>query len=192
MIGIPIYSSEPSLHDFVVQSSGAFNDTIRGILHLAELEARIEVRVVIHKQTAPHLVDIAQFITRNLPFVDQVALMGLEMVGLARANPNVVWIDPYEYREVLTEAVGLLAKMGIKVMVYNHQLCVIEPSVWPFAVKSISDWKNEFDRECLKCSVLHDCGGFFFSAKYKMSSHIRAIPEHEAPHSKPALLASAS
>ena len=53
---------------------------------------------MIHKQTAPHLVEIAEFIARNLPFVDQVALMGLEMIGFARANMDDVWIDPIDYR----------------------------------------------------------------------------------------------
>ena len=62
---------------------------------------RIEIRVVIHKQTAPHLVEIADFIARNLPFVDQVALMGLEMIGFARANMDDVWIDPVDYRDEL-------------------------------------------------------------------------------------------
>ena len=47
---------------------------------------RIEIRVVLHKQTAPAPAEIAEFIARNLPFVEQVALMGLEMIGFARAN----------------------------------------------------------------------------------------------------------
>jgi His-Xaa-Ser system radical SAM maturase HxsC len=176
MVGIPIYGAEPSLHDYVVQSQGAFDATVRGILNLARLQQRVEVRVVLHKQTAPYLVEIADFISRNLPFVEQVALMGLEMIGFARANMEDVWIDPVDYKEALTEAVTLLDRKRVKVMVYNHQLCLIDSRVWPFAVKSISDWKNEYHRECLSCSVMHDCGGFFFSAKHRMSDHIKAVP----------------
>lgn len=33
MIGIPIYADDPTTHDYVVQSRGAFDDTIRGILN---------------------------------------------------------------------------------------------------------------------------------------------------------------
>lgn len=62
-------------------------------------------------------------------------------------------------------------------MVYNHQLCLIDRELWPWTVKSISDWKNEYHPECLACSVRERCGGFFFSAKYQMSEHIRAIGE---------------
>ncbi len=34
MVGIPIYGAEPSLHDYVVQADGAFDETVRGILNL--------------------------------------------------------------------------------------------------------------------------------------------------------------
>jgi hypothetical protein len=62
-------------------------------------------------------------------------------------------------------------------MIYNHQLCLIDRQVWPFAVRSISDWKNEYHDECSRCSVRERCGGFFFSAQYRMSDHIKAIAE---------------
>ena len=172
MVGIPIYGCEPTLHDYVVQAEGAFDETVRGILNLGALGQPVEIRVVIHRQTAPHLVEIAEFIARNMPFVDQVALMGLEMIGFARANVDDVWIDPVEYADRLTEAVHLLDRRGIHTLIYNHQLCLIDEEVWPWAVKSISDWKNEYHPECDKCSVREQCGGFFFSAKYRMSSHI--------------------
>jgi His-Xaa-Ser system radical SAM maturase HxsC len=175
MVGIPIYGAEPALHDYVVQAEGAFDETVRGIVNLGEVRQRTEVRVVIHRQTAPALPAIAEFIARNLPFVEQVALMGLEMIGFARANMDEVWIDPVDYRAELGEAVSLLARRGIKTMIYNHQLCLVDRDLWPFTVRSISDWKNEYHPECAKCSVVDRCGGFFFSAKYRHSEHIAAI-----------------
>ena len=175
MVGIPIYGAEPSMHDYVVQAQGAFDQTVRGILNLARLEQRIEIRVVIHKQTAPVLLEIVEFISRNLPFVDQVALMGLEMTGFARANMREIWIDPIEYQSQLTEAAMLLDARGIPTMIYNHQLCLLEPAAWPFAVKSISDWKNDYlHDECQACSVRERCGGFFTTGT-RISEHIMAI-----------------
>ncbi|HEV2593265.1 MAG TPA: hypothetical protein VGU02_15390, partial [Gaiellaceae bacterium] len=88
--------------------------------------------------------------------------------------------DPIDYRDELVEAVQLLDRRRVRTMVYNHQLCLIDRSVWPFAVKSISDWKNEYHPECVNCSVAERCGGFFFSAKYRMSEHIRSIPVSSA------------
>ena len=179
MVGIPLYGAEPALHDYVVQASGAFDETVRGIVNLGELGQRTEIRVVIHKQTAPALPEIAEFVARNLPFVEQVALMGLEMIGFARANMEKVWIDPVDYRTELAEAVSLLARRRVKTMIYNHQLCLIDPELWPFAVRSISDWKNEYHPECGQCSVIDRCGGFFFSAKYRHSQHIKAVAPEE-------------
>ncbi|MBS1843442.1 MAG: His-Xaa-Ser system radical SAM maturase HxsC [Actinobacteria bacterium] len=186
MVGIPLYGAEPALHDYVVQSEGAFEDTVRGIVNLGEVGQRIEIRVVIHQQTAPALPEIAEYIARNLPFVEQVALMGLEMMGFARANVKDVWIDPLDYQPELREAVSLLALRRVRTMIYNHQLCLLDRELWPFAVRSISDWKNEYHAECTDCSARDRCGGFFFSAKYKVSESIRAIPAAETQ--APALL----
>jgi His-Xaa-Ser system radical SAM maturase HxsC len=182
MVGIPLYGAQAALHDYVVQAQGAFDGTLRGILNLGQLRQRIEIRVVIHKQTAPYLVDIAEFIARNLTFVEQVALMGLEPTGFARANLDDVWIDPIDYREELTEAVRRLDRRRVRTLVYNHQLCLIDREVWPFAVRSISDWKNEYHPECLQCSVIDQCGGFFFSARHRMSDHISAVQADEPQH----------
>jgi His-Xaa-Ser system radical SAM maturase HxsC len=186
MVGIPLYGAEPARHDYVVQAEGAFNETVPGIMNLAQLGQRIEVRVVLHKQTAPALPEIAEFIARNLPFVDQVALMGLEMIGLARANIPTLWIDPTEYADELAEAVLILDRSRIHTMIYNHQLCLLPRSLWPFTVRSISDWKNEYHPECSGCGVRERCGGFFFSAKYKVSENIKAIPTTEV--AEPAVL----
>jgi len=55
---------------------------------------KVEIRVVIHKQTYERLPQLARFIVRNLTFVDQVVWMGLEMTGFTRANIDALWIDP--------------------------------------------------------------------------------------------------
>lgn len=175
MVGIPLYGAEPALHDYVVQARGAFDDTVRGILNLGRLRQRIELRVVLHRQTAPHLPEIADFIARNLPFVEQVALMGLETTGFARANLATVWIDPTEYQDELVEAVRRLDRRRVRTLIYNHQLCLLDRELWPFAVRSISDWKNEYHAECTRCAAVDACGGFFASARHRVSEHVRAL-----------------
>lgn len=175
MIGIPLYSDIASRHDFVVQAKGAFDETVRGIINLARCEQRIEIRFVIHQQTYSRLPQTARFITRNLPFVDQVALMGLEMMGFATSNLEALWIDPIDYQSQLREAVGELRAARIPVMIYNHQLCLLDKSLWPVARRSISDWKNVYMPECIHCGVKDDCGGFFASASLRYSDHIRPL-----------------
>lgn len=163
MAGIPIYSADPSVHDYVVQAKGAFDETVRGVLNLKRHGQRVEIRVVIHQQTCEGLPELANFIARNLLFVDQVALMGLEHIGFARANIDSLWIDPIEYKDQLSQAVRILSRYGIHVAVYNHPLCLVNPDVQHAYVKSISDWKNEFANECAPCRRKHECGGFFSS-----------------------------
>ena len=133
--------------------------------------------MVIHKQTFERLPQLANFIARNLLFVDHVALMGLEIMVFARANLDELWVDPVEYQDQLEEAINILSRARIRTSIYNLQLCLLPRKVWPFAVKSISDWKNDYVHECSLCSVRNQCGGFFSSSKYKRSNNISPILE---------------
>jgi len=176
MAGIPVYAPEPGLHDFVVQAAGAFNETVHGILNLASLGQAVEIRVVVQRHTVPVLAGLAAFIVRNLPFVAQVALMGLEMTGLARPNAPLVWADPAGYQHELAAAVDILATAGIPTRIYNHQLCVLDRRLWPYAVRSISDWKNDYLDICRTCSVRGACGGVFTTSGNRLSQHLRPVP----------------
>jgi His-Xaa-Ser system radical SAM maturase HxsC len=176
MVGIPLYAPEPGLHDFIVQAIGAFDETVHGVLNLASLGQAVEIRVVVQRHTVPVLAGLAAFIARNLPFVAQVALMGLEMTGLARPNAPLVWADPADYQGELAEAVDILATVGITTKIYNHQLCVLDRRLWPYAVRSISDWKNDYLDICRSCSVRDACGGVFTTSGNRLSQYLRPVP----------------
>jgi His-Xaa-Ser system radical SAM maturase HxsC len=163
MIGIPLYADYSQLHDYIVQADGAFDDTVRGILNLKRCRVPVEIRVVIHQKNYHRLPRLAEFIARNLLFVDHVALMGLEMVGFAKSNLDAIWIDPYDYQEEIVQAVDILTRYQICFSIYNHPLCTLPESVRRFSVKSISDWKNDFFDECQTCNAKHECCGFFSS-----------------------------
>ncbi len=175
MIGIPIYADISTIHDYVVQADNAFDETIRGILNLKRHHQKVEVRVVIHQQTYRRLPQLAEFLVRNLTFVDHVALMGLEITGFTRANLDSLWIDPFDYQSELYRAASFLADSKMRVSIYNHQLCVLDRRLWPFARKSISDWKNEYLALCTGCRERQNCGGFFSSSKIRYSDHIAAF-----------------
>jgi His-Xaa-Ser system radical SAM maturase HxsC len=175
MLGIPLYSDIDHMHDYVVQAAGAYDETIQGLYNLARSGVRIELRVVLHKQTVARLPRLAEFIARNVPFVEHVALMGLEMTGFTPQNLDKLWIDPAEYSAELERATRHLVLAGMQPRIYNHQLCTIPRSMWPYAVKSISDWKNVYLPECAACAVQDDCGGFFQSGTKRHSAHIQPI-----------------
>lgn len=97
-VGIPIYAAVDHVHDYVVQAKGAFDQTVLGILRLKDRGQRVEIRVVLHAITAPRLRETCSWLARNLPFVDHVALMGLENTGFAIANGGMLWMDPLDYQ----------------------------------------------------------------------------------------------
>ncbi len=176
MLGIPLYSDIDSEHDYVVQARGAFEETVIGLHNLARAGVLIEIRIVLHAQTYRRLPQLADHIYRNFPFVAHVALMGMEMFGFVHKNLSTLWIDPVDYQAQLEQATLGLAMAGLNVSIYNHQLCTLPESVWPFARKSISDWKNVYLDGCAECGVREFCGGFFHSATKKHSAHIRPLP----------------
>ncbi|WP_324680578.1 His-Xaa-Ser system radical SAM maturase HxsC [Hymenobacter sp. GOD-10R] len=175
MLGIPLYADHYHLHDYIVQAPGAFDQTVRGLHHLAAVGQRVEIRVVVHRLTVPRLVKLAKFIYRNLPFVEHVTFMGLENTGYTPHNRDKLWMDPVEYMTQLQEAVEFLALHRLHVSIYNHQLCLLPESLWGFARRSISDWKNIYLPACDGCGVQEQCGGFFASCASLHSAHIRAI-----------------
>ena len=175
MIAIPLYSDIAQLHDYIVQANDAFNQTIKGIYNLASIGQRIEIRIVLHKQTIPRLVKLSRFIYKNFPFVDHVAFMGLEQEGYTTFNLDKLWIDPVDYQNELTEAVTYLSDFGMNVSIYNAQLCTLPQSLWKYSRKSISDWKNIYLDECKNCDALQRCGGMFASAIKKRSNYITSL-----------------
>jgi His-Xaa-Ser system radical SAM maturase HxsC len=181
VVGVPLYSDDSTIHDYVVQARGAFDQTVLGLQQLARFGIRIELRVVLHAITIPRLLQLAEYIYRNITFVEHIALMGLENIGYAVRNMDDLWVDPYDYQDQLESAVEFLWTRGMNVSIYNLQLCILRKSLWAFARKSISDWKNIYIPECDPCSIREECGGFFTWGAKLHSKYIQAVPVAIAP-----------
>jgi His-Xaa-Ser system radical SAM maturase HxsC len=161
--GIPLYGDVSSTHDYVVQSHGAFSDTVRGLYSLHRSNQIIEIRIVLQKPTVERLSQLTDFIIRSFPFVSHVALMGLEPIGFTLANRKSLWIDPADYVDVLSDSIVNFSNAGINTSIYNLPLCVLPENLWVYARKSISDWKQKYLSVCGGCIVRDKCGGFFSS-----------------------------
>jgi len=48
MIGVPVYSNLPAVHDYVVQEEGSFRQTMMGLQNLGRHRVPVEIRVVVH------------------------------------------------------------------------------------------------------------------------------------------------
>jgi His-Xaa-Ser system radical SAM maturase HxsC len=175
VLGIPLYSDIDTRHDYIVQAPGAFEETVLGLQHLDRYGVRVEIRIVLHALSIPRLPQLAAFIARNFPFASHIALMGLEMFGLVHQHLAELWIDPARYQRELLAATAILRDAGMNVSIYNHQLCVLDPTLHPLARKSISDWKNVYLPACDGCRLMPDCGGFFQSGTKIRSAEIRPV-----------------
>jgi len=172
---IPLYADVAGVHDYIVQAHGAFDETVEGLYNAAEAGLAVEIRIVLHKQSIPRLKQLAEFIYWNFPFAGHVAFMGLENMGYVKKNWEDLWIDPVDYMDSLSQSIRYLYLRRMNVSIYNLQLCLLPQSLWSFARKSISDFKNEYLEVCSLCSVREYCCGLFLSQVNRHSKHIHTL-----------------
>lgn len=158
---VPLYGASDEVHDFVVQSPGAFDETLAGLLQLQQHEQCIQLRTVLVRPVIEGLTAWAEFVARNLPFVDAVALMATEPIGFALANQDISVVDVAEYVNELNVATGMLVTHQMRPVLMNMPLCKLPERLRPFAAVSISDWKNDYAPECADCTLRSSCAGFF-------------------------------
>lgn len=158
---IPLYGHADFVHDFVVQTPGAFDETLAGLLTLQEYKQEIQLRIVLIEPVLRILPELAQFIGRNLPFVREVALMGCEPIGFALANRDICEVNIAEWIPTLTQTSRVMLRHDICHLFMNIPLCALPSSLWPIAHQSISGWKNVYAAECDQCAVKKKCSGLF-------------------------------
>jgi len=175
LVCVSFHADVDTIHDKIVGSNGSFRKTQIGLYNLAKFHLPVEIRVVVSKINYTRLEQIAEYIYRNFPFVCHVTFMALEMTGFAKDNYSEVWVDPYDYRDILDKAIHKLHQRKINVSVYNHQLCVLDQKTRPFARRSISAWKNAYMPICEKCNEIKNCCGFFTTSQEIISKNILPI-----------------
>jgi len=158
---VPLYGHADFLHDFVVQSPGAFDETLDGLLALQSMRQPIQLRIVLIEPVVDILDELCRFIGQNLPFVEYVALMACEPTGFALANRDLCDLDLLEAAPMLDRASRLLDRHQVPHVFMNAPLCALPERLWPRAARSISDWKNTYADECARCSVKDRCCGLF-------------------------------
>ncbi|MER9882378.1 His-Xaa-Ser system radical SAM maturase HxsC [Mesorhizobium sp. M0118] len=159
--GVPVYSSNPEIHDRIVEKPGAFGQVREGLSVLGHAGAKIELRTVLMKPNAAGMTDLARFVTTSLPFVDKWAIMQLENIGYGRQNWHSLFFDSSKGFDAVGKALDFAISRGIDAMLYNFPLCTLPPDYRTLAPSTISDWKRSYVSECAGCGLRDDCGGFF-------------------------------
>lgn len=160
-VGIPFHSDYPGDHDLIAGAKGAYTETLLGLYTLASVKIAIELRIVINRLNYNRLPIMSEFIAKNIPFVNWVALMGMEKTGFAVKNNEKIWVEPIEYIPQLTEAVQRLYDWDIDTAIYNIPLCLLPKDYHKFAEQSISDWKVKYLPLCKECVLKENCCGIF-------------------------------
>jgi Predicted Fe-S oxidoreductases len=160
---IPLYASVNDIHDKIVGFDG-FYKTLKNLFHLGNNDVTIELRNVITKQNYKNLPLFAHYIYNNIPFVANVALMGIELTEDAKRNSDSLWVEPSEYTPYLAEAVQCLDDCGISCDLFNMPLCCLPNELRSHYVASISPWKRRYLDKCKNCGARKSCGGMFFSS----------------------------
>ncbi|UTM59574.1 His-Xaa-Ser system radical SAM maturase HxsC [Photobacterium sp. CCB-ST2H9] len=173
--GVPLYSVKPSVHDGLVGASGAYSETVLGIVNAGNSGIGMEVRFIPTQLNAFELPMVVEFISRVFSSVVQLSIMNLEATGWAKRNWLKLQCDTEQYVEKLKEGVLSADIMGLNPTLFNFPLCHLPDSLRSYAVKSISDWKNYYPDECSLCQLKNSCGGYFSSSRGKYHQNPRRI-----------------
>lgn len=174
LFGIPLHSDFSIDHDLITQVKGSYVETMKGLYNLASIGADIELRIVINKMNYQRLPQLSEFIWKNLPFIAYISFMGLEDTGYSIKNHKQIWIDPIDYQDKLEQAILNLAEWKLDVSIFNLPHCLLKPSLYKFAKKSISDWKVTYNDNCSTCLKKNECCGLFSTSKTQ-SPNIKSI-----------------
>ncbi len=158
---VPLYGPVDIVHDFIVQSPGAFDETVQGLLALHNYKQQIQLRIVLISPVLEVFAQLCEFIGKNLPFVREVALMVCEPIGFALANRDVCQVDLKAWWPELSDGVKWLRRSRLRILIMNAPLCVLPVELRPYAMQSISDWKRVFANECEDCDSKPSCCGLF-------------------------------
>jgi His-Xaa-Ser system radical SAM maturase HxsC len=173
---VPLYGHTDFFHDFVVQSRGAFEQTLAGLLALQECRQAVQLRIVLIEPVLQTLEELCSFIGRNLPFVREVALMACEPIGFALANRDLCEVDLGDWGNTLLKASRILNRHAVPHLFMNAPLCALPRPLWTLAHRSISDWKSSYASECARCAVKDKCSGLFaWNERGWKPTKIRAI-----------------
>ena len=174
--GIPLYSYNSENHDEIVGKTGAFKVLMENLFKVGSAKTPIELRTVLTKKNALDLPELANFITKHIPFINKWVIMAMEPIGFAKANKDELFFDHSVAKFPIQHALDIARLNGLTVQLYNFPMCTVDEGYREYCTQSISDWKNKYLDECSTCLKKDVCCGFFewYTDDWKWSE-IKAI-----------------
>lgn len=182
--GTPLYSDQATIHDEIVGKEGAFDQLMMNFFRLGRAGSRIELRTVLLAQNYYDLSRLSRFIGKNLKFIEQWSIMGIEPIGYALANKKTIFVDYSIFKEPLLDAIANADALELPTKIFNTPRCCVDPSIRSHTTKSISDWKRKYLPICDTCSEKDECTGFFeWTNEEWIPSEVRPITSFDSQQS---------
>ena len=146
---------------------------MRGISNLLKNGIEVGIRIVVSKLNYRELTSIIQEVKRKFPEIKYINIMGMEILGNAWKNKDIVWEEFENIKPYVEKAVEQCFACGIEPGLYNFPLCLFERKYWYCYKNSITDYKIRYFTECEECKEKRECGGFFFSTFRRTNYKVR-------------------
>lgn len=162
-VTIPLHAHTPSLHDFITQVKGSFEQTTQGIKNLLDRNIWVELRVIINKFNYRYLKDLSFYILTN--FSNILYLVFIAMNLSKNVLENKVIVTYTEFVPYLKEAIERINNR-LRIKLYHFPLCIIDSKYWGLIYKSIEEYKLIFLPQCNGCLYKRKCMGVLKTYTY--------------------------
>lgn len=159
--GIPLYATEPALHDDIVGKVGAHERLEESLGRLIMAGARVELRTVVLETNIDMLPELARGIAARLQFIEAWSIMQLEHIGFAKGRWRELFVDHSRRFGPIATALDHASLHGVRAQLFNFPRCTVPSEYRRFAIASISDWKRKYASACGTCCERQACSGFF-------------------------------
>lgn len=159
LVGIPLYSHKPEVHDSITQVKGSWNETVKGIKNLLNVKARVELRLLVERANYQNLEQTAEFIASELNEVERIVFINLKYTGNAFLNRDKIFINYSEAVPFVQRAVDLLKeKTKSEIRLFHFPLCLLDKEYWKYARGITKDTRElTFLPECKICKEKDNC-----------------------------------
>jgi len=163
---INVYTSlhgfDAKTHDAITRTPGSFSQTIKGIRNLLKYKKlglhELELRIIITKLTYQYVEKILKFINENLPQVNRIVVIFMEMEGQAGDNFKIVGLTHAQFQGFILGIAKWISKFK-EFRFYHFPLCTINQSLWKYTWRTLPDYEVTFLPNCRNCLYKKYCLG---------------------------------
>jgi MoaA/NifB/PqqE/SkfB family radical SAM enzyme len=119
-----LHGHTPEMHDYLTSSPGAFNQVVRGIKNLKELDQYVLTNSVINKVNYRYLPELAKLLASLK--VNQFQLAFIHAIGNARENFDSIVPKKSDVEPFVHKALDIGIGAGVDVMVEAYPFCFMK------------------------------------------------------------------